>query len=144
MAKGKVRWEKKTGIGGRICGFTEEYVIKETGNWQGSRQLHKRKTGKNYGTFDLPWEPAFVDFCAKNHFGPVVSIGGLFLYKTCRKALFIFRIGKKEVEFRIWESTEDIQGYLVLRGSLEDLELELVGQKPTWTKYKERVSIDKI
>lgn len=67
----------------------------------------------------------------------MVSTSGLFLYKPCRKALFIFRIGDTHVKFRMWESTEDIQGSLLLRGDLENLKLELPGQKPAWTKSEE-------
>lgn len=42
----------------------------------------------------------------------------------------------KRVHFRIWESEADIQGHLALRGSLDQLELVLVGQQARWTQYE--------
>lgn len=69
---------------------------------------------------------------------------GLFLYKPCRKTLFIFRVDNNQVEFRMWESAEDIQGSLVLRGNLDNLEMELLGKKSTWTKWENKRPIFKV
>jgi len=140
MAKGKFRWEIFEGSGDihRIHGFTEKYIVRTVGYWH----LLERTTGRTHGDFRLPSYPAFCDLNKKYHFGAVVSTGGLFLYKPGRKALYIFRITDKQVECRMWESAEDIQCLLVLRGDLDNLELELIGQKPTWkTKSEETTPV---
>ncbi|CAL5871603.1 uncharacterized protein PFLUO_LOCUS5856 [Penicillium psychrofluorescens] len=139
MAKGRFRWEKADSGSWPIWGFTKKYIVIEVGDCH----LYERKSGNVYGTFRLPLYNAFIDFNKDNHFGPVMSTGGLFLYKPCRKAIFIFQIRDREVDFRIYESTDDIHGSLVLRGDLENFELRLVGQKPTWTKYEETVPVYK-
>jgi hypothetical protein len=102
------------------------------------RHLYERKSGNIYGNFDLVHHRAFIDFDENKHFGPMMTTGGLVLYKPCRKAIFIFRVQDQEVDVRIWESTDDIQGALVLRGNLDNLELEIIGQTPRWTKYEEK------
>lgn len=130
MEKNQLRWERD--CVGRIQGLTKEYVVMDGYWWK----LRNRKNGHLYGDFMFPIFPAFADLDERNHFGPVVSTRGLFLYKPCQKALCIFRIGDKDVEFRFWESTDIIKGSLVLRGDLENLELELVGQKRTWSEHK--------
>ncbi|KAH1355719.1 hypothetical protein KXW98_007559 [Aspergillus fumigatus] len=131
MNKREFRWER-TGGGGHIWGFTQNHIIRKVGKcW-----MHERKTGHVYGDFSLPIN-GLTDLNEEHHFGPVVSASGLFLYKPGRKAIFIFRIGEREVDARLWESTDDIQGSLLMRGGLDNLELELIGQKPTWTKYDE-------
>lgn len=134
MAKGRFRWERKGSGGGRIWGLSQKFIVIKVGKcW-----LHERKTGNVHGEFYLPHYSAFIDFNENHHFGPVVSTDGLFIYKPCRKAIFVFEICDREVEFRIWESTTNIQGSLVLRGDLNNLEVEIIGQKPTWTKYEEK------
>lgn len=137
MTKQKFRWERERSGDGHIWGFTKKYIIIKVGHCH----LHERKSGYVYGNFCLPHFTAFIDFNEDNHFGPVVSTGGLFLYKPCRKAIFIFQIRDRGVDFSIWESTDEIRGTLVLRGNLENLELALIGQKPTWTKYEETVPV---
>jgi hypothetical protein len=86
----------------------------------------------------LPSYSAFDDGDKAFHFGPAVSSGGLMLYKLSQKALIIFRVGARVVDFRVLESKDEIKGPRVLRGSLEDLELILIGQNPVWTKYEMR------
>ncbi|KAL4934815.1 hypothetical protein BDV06DRAFT_208227 [Aspergillus oleicola] len=130
MARKRFRWEKFGG-GGHIWGFTQEYIVVNVGKCH----LYKRKNGHFYGDFSLPIYKGLTELQEKHHFGPVVSASGLFLYKPGQKGIFIFQIGDRKVDARIWESTADIQGSLLLRGQLENLELELIGQKPTWTKY---------
>lgn len=103
--------------------------------------MYERKSGNVHGNFDLVHHRAFIDFDKNNHFGPVMTTGGLVFYKPCRKAIFVFQVHDKEVDIRMWESTEIIQGALVLRGNLENLELEILGQTPRWTKYEERMPI---
>ena len=132
LAKGKYRWERE-GAGGQICGFTRKYILLKVGYlW-----LRERRTGRLYGEFRLPIYTAFTSLKEEHHFGPVMSASGLFLYKPGPKAIFIFQIDDEKVDARIWESTVDIQGRLLLRGGLDNLELELIGQKPTWKKYNE-------
>ena len=120
LAKGKYRWERE-GAGGQICGFTRKYILLKVGYFW----LRERKTGHLYGEFRLPIYTAFTSLKEEHHFGPVMSARGLFLYKPGRKAIFIFQIDDEKVDARIWESTVDIQGRLLLRGGLDNLELEL-------------------
>ncbi|KZL82370.1 hypothetical protein CI238_13090 [Colletotrichum incanum] len=145
IAKGKLRWERST-TGGkhilgarRIWGFTEEYVVRDVGYIH----LYERKTGRDYGYFQFPSFPAFIDFNDDNHFGPVVSTNGLFLYKPCSKALFIFRISAREALVRIWESSDVIRGSILLRGGIEDLEVKLIGENPNWIKYEDNETVYK-
>ncbi|KAF7588278.1 hypothetical protein BBP40_005932 [Aspergillus hancockii] len=134
MTKGKFRWKKEIfGGGGHILGFTKKYILIKAGVcW-----LRERKTGHFYGDFSLPIYNSLTDLNEKHHFGPVMSASGLFLYKSGRKGIFVFEIGDRKVDARIWESTVDIQGSLLLRGGLDNLELEVIGQNPTWTKFDE-------
>ncbi len=141
IAKERFRWEReRPGAAlGEIYGFTKKYFIWKVGDWH----LYQRKTGKLYGEFSIPIYEGLISFSEEDHFGPEASTGGLFLYKPCRKALWIFRIDDEIVHLRLWKSSEDIRGSLVLRGNLENLELELIGQKPAWTKYEETQRIYK-
>ncbi|KFY46962.1 hypothetical protein V494_00255 [Pseudogymnoascus sp. VKM F-4513 (FW-928)] len=112
MAKGKFRWEKEHhSCDGHIDGFTEKYIVRTVGYVH----LHERKNGNVHGHFQLPSHTAYIDLNKDHRFGPV--------------------IGDRQVEFRIWESIEVIQGSLVVRGSLDELELELIGQKTSWIKH---------
>ena len=52
------------------------------------------------------------------------------------KALFLFRIRDDAVNFRVWQSTTDIEGSVLLRGGLENLELEVVGHEHNWTIHE--------
>ncbi|KAL7903811.1 hypothetical protein GGI35DRAFT_465183 [Trichoderma velutinum] len=140
ITRRKFRWEKREPGKGYIRGFTEKYVIREVGY----HRLHKRRSGHIHGNFQYPKYSKYIDFNEENQFGPVVSTNGLFLYKPCQKALFIFRVGDDEVDFRIWESTSNIEGCLVLRGNLEKLELKLLQQEPSWKKYHSSEPIVKI
>ncbi|KAJ5544110.1 hypothetical protein N7494_005389 [Penicillium frequentans] len=132
MTRGRFRWERPGG-GGHIWGLTQKYVLIKAGEcW-----LRKRKSGHVYGSFSLPIYTGLTDPNEETNFGPVASASGVFLHKPGRKAIFIFQIRDREVDARIWESTIDIQGSLLLRGELDNLELEVIGQNPTWTKYNE-------
>lgn len=138
MAKGRWRWEKREpGNIDRIWGFTERHVIKKAG----SLHMLERSTGYVHGTVALPIYQGFTDFDPTHHFGPVVSTGGLFIYKPSRKVLFIFQLGDKNLNLRIWESTDVIKGSLVVRGNLNNLELELIDQNPTWSKWEETIPV---
>ena len=97
--------------------------------------LRERKTGYLHGHFRFPDD--LISRKEEHHFGPVVSADGSFLYKPGRTAIFIFQIDDEKVDARIWESTVDIQGSLLLRGELDNLKLEPIGQKPSWTRYSE-------
>ncbi|KAK3175442.1 hypothetical protein K4F52_010272 [Lecanicillium sp. MT-2017a] len=119
MDSRKFRWEREDRGEGRIWGFSKKYVVKKAG----SHHMYERKTGLHYGRFDLPLYSAFIDFNEENHFGPTV--------------------GDREVDLRIWETTDKIQGYLLLRGGLDNLDVQLIGQKPTWTRHQETVSVYK-
>ncbi|KAL7904207.1 hypothetical protein GGI35DRAFT_463893 [Trichoderma velutinum] len=131
MAERNFRWEKREPGGRYIRGFTKKYVIREVGY----HHLHKRTSGHIHGSFEYPKHSKYIDFKEENRFGPVMGTNGLFLYKPCKTALFIFRIGDDKVDFYIWESTSNIEGYLVLRGKLENLELKLLQQEPSWNIY---------
>lgn len=137
MAKGKFRWERERSSSGCIWGFSPKYIIVKVGLCH----LYERKSGNVYGNFDLVHHRAFIDFKLDNHFGPVMTTGGLVIYKPCQKAIFIFQIRNNEVDVRIWESTDAIQGALLLRGNLENLELEILGQTHEWRKYEEKIQI---
>lgn len=139
MAKGRLRWEREGSSSGCIWGFSEKFIIVKVGYCH----LYERRNGNVYGNFDLVHHQAFIDFNLDNHFGPVMTLGGLVFYKPCQKAIFIFQIRNNEVDVRIWESTDVIQGALLLRGNLENLELKILGQKHEWRKYEEKVRIYK-
>jgi hypothetical protein len=127
MTKAKY-WEKRY-ENTFILALTPKFVVLKLGRCH----MVERKTGRRHGDFDLPaTDLTYVN--DNNHFGPVVSPGGLFLYKPGRKTLIIFRIGDEKVDARVWKSATDIQGFLLLRGELDNLEIELVGSQPTWTK----------
>ena len=134
MAEGRFLWGKRA-VSGSVCiwGFINKYILIKVGDCH----LYERRSGNDYGKFDLPCNQAFIDWNESHHFDPVISASGLFLYKPCQKAIFIFEIHDRAVDFRIWESTDDIRGSLVLRSNIGNLELELLGQKPKWTKYEE-------
>lgn len=139
MDKRKFRWEKEGSISGFIWGFTQKHIIIKVGYCH----LYERISGNVYGNFNLIHHQAFIDLNLDNHFGPVMTRSGLLLYKPCQKAIFIFQIRNNEVDIRIWESTDVIQGGLVLRGNLENLELEILGQTHRWRKYEEKMRIYK-
>lgn len=132
--KQRFRWERKESALGRICGFVGKRFLREIE--PGYYILHERETGRVYGNFRLPCHRVFHDQDEITRFGPVVSTGGLFVFKPCRRAFLIVRIHKRKVHARIWESAEDIKGHLVLRGGLENLELRLIGQRPNWNIYE--------
>ncbi|KAJ5544102.1 hypothetical protein N7494_005381 [Penicillium frequentans] len=140
MAEGRFLWEQRAVPGSVwIWGFIDKYILVKRGNCH----LYERRSGNDHGQFDLPCHQAFIDWNESHHFGPVMSAGGLFLYKPCQKAIFIFEIRDRAVDFRIWKSTDDIRGSLVLRGNIENLELDLLGQKPQWTNYEETERLHK-
>ena len=139
MAKGRFRWEREGSSSGCIWGFSEKYIIVKVGYCH----LHERRNGNVYGNFDLVHHRAFIDFNLDNHFGPVMTLGGLVLYKPCQTAIFVFQIHNNEVDVRIWESTDVIQGALLQRGNLENLELRILGQTHEWSKYEEKIQIHK-
>ena len=139
MAKRKFRWETEGASSGCIWGFSQKHIMIKVGRCH----LHERKSGYLYGTFDLVHQRAFIDFNLDNHFGPVMTLSGLVVYKPCQKAIFIFQIANNEVDVRIWESTDVIQGQMLLRGNLDNLELEILGQTHRWRKYEEKMRIYK-
>ena len=106
-----------------------------------SCHLYERKNGNFHGDFVLPDDRTIWEFNENNHFGPVMSTKGLFLYKSSPTAILIFRIGDRKVDVRIWESSNSLKGPLVLRGNLEDLELELIEQNPRWRKSVQTVTV---
>ncbi|KAK1713410.1 uncharacterized protein BDZ83DRAFT_756782 [Colletotrichum acutatum] len=130
--EGKFRWTHSCEKLGRIWGFTETFILMKVGNVH----LHRRNDGKTHGTFLWPSIKNFIEFTPHHDHGPVMSTNGLLLRKPCSKAIFIWQVRDKRVHFRIWESTADIQGHLALRGSLDQLELVLVGQQARWTQYE--------
>lgn len=89
MAEGRFLWEKRA-VPGSVCiwGFINKYILIEVG----SCHLYERRSGNDYGKFDLPCHQAFIDWDESRRFGPVMSAGGLFLYKPCQKAIFMFEI----------------------------------------------------
>ena len=117
----------------RIYGFKEKYVL----CWH----LYERKTGYAYGQPDLPYYTAFDHLSEEKRFGPVANTRGLFLILP--KSTFNSRINGTSDDVRMWESSKDIEGSLVLRGNLEDPELELIGQKSAWTRHEEKKRIFK-
>ncbi|KAH8655648.1 hypothetical protein BX600DRAFT_470056 [Xylariales sp. PMI_506] len=126
------RWERDD-VGVDLLCFSPKYVIVD-GHFN---RLIERQTGRIYGEFMMPLKKEFFTINSKHHFGPVVSRQGLVLYKLCPKAFYILDFSDKNiVKTRVWESEDEIQGSLVLRGSLENLELELLEQEPMWTKYE--------
>ncbi|KAH8655551.1 hypothetical protein BX600DRAFT_69897 [Xylariales sp. PMI_506] len=100
-------------------------------------RLIERQTGRIHGEFMMPLHKEFYTIDSKHHFGPVVSRQGLVLYKLSPKAFYVLDFNDKNiVRIRVWEPEDEIQGSLVLRGSLENLELELLDQEPTWMKHE--------
>lgn len=138
MTTEKFRRERGGASGHSIC-LTDKYVVKHVGQFF----LHSRQSGKEYRKFNLPYYKAFFSFDERFHFGPVVSARGLILYKTSEKALYIFYISDRVVDIRLWETDVEIKGPLVLRGSPENLELELIGKNPVWTIRHEEAYIHK-
>ncbi|KAK2059321.1 hypothetical protein LY76DRAFT_645578 [Colletotrichum caudatum] len=129
MKKGKWRWKVSREGSSRIWGFTEDFILIKVGEVH----LRRRKDGKTHGSFPFP---SFIYINPDHHHGPITSENKLFLYKPCKKAVLVWQVQDKSVRFRIWESADDIQGPLALRGSLDDLELTPVGQQCAWTCRK--------
>jgi hypothetical protein len=147
MSTEKFRWEKDNEPGEicRIRGFTKEHIIREVGH----PRLYKRSTGRAYGDYHYPQQILrHFDWDEKTYFGPVVSTGGVFLYVCGKKTLLLYQFDDQKdgkhnkdkgqtpvVRFQIWQSTtSDIQGSLVLRGNLNNIELEFLEQKHSWKK----------
>lgn len=135
--KGKLCWERKQGVSNRLLCICDRFVVSLAGYYH----LRQRHNGYIYGRFDLPRYSAFVSLKSEDHFGPLVSKQDLVLYQPSKKVIFIFSIGDRSVKFRAWESTDEIRGPLILRGSLENLELELIGKTPVWRKHEMEVPI---
>jgi hypothetical protein len=131
MAKGRFRWEMFKPVGRLFC-LTDKYVVFQVGRYK----LHQRKNGYIHGEFDFPAFRSFISLDKEDKFGPMVTKDGLVLYKPCKKALFMCHIGDREVKIRAWESKDEIRGSLVLRGDLNNLQVEIIGQNPSWTKHE--------
>lgn len=129
-----IRWEKyrRKSLSlphDEIFCLVKDYVIMDHGKYY----LLQRSNGAEYGKFDTP------NVGRRDHrecFGPFVSSEGLILFRPSAKFLYIFRVGKKKVEFRIWEAEARVQGSIVLRGELDELEWYLVDQDNVMKEHR--------
>lgn len=130
MAKRRFLWERPYTLT-LIC-VTASYVVIGEYWWH----IINCDSGLEHGQFMMPTSQAFNNLKEESHFGPVVSAKGVILQKSSDKALYIFSIHSDRVDIRVWESEERIEGCLVLRGSLAELELNIIGHSHVWTKHE--------
>ncbi|KIW22064.1 hypothetical protein, variant [Cladophialophora immunda] len=131
IVKGRFRWEMFKPVGQLFC-LTNQYVVFQVSRYK----LHQRKNGYIHGEFAFPAYSVFISLKNEDKFGPMVTKDGLVLYKPCKKALFMCHIGDREVRIQAWESEDEIRGSLVLRGDLNNLQVEIIGQNASWTKHE--------
>lgn len=123
-----MQWEKfepksRVSRHDEIFCLVDEFVVMKHGMYH----LLRRSDGVTYGKFDMPRLGRLV---ARNEdrCDPFVSMEGLVLFRPSAKFLYIFCVGRKKVEFRVWESPARVQGSFVLRGNLDSLQWRLVDQ----------------
>jgi hypothetical protein len=122
-----IRWEKFSPSNkamfnhNKIFCLVDNYVVIQYGMYH----LLKRSNGHTYGKFDMPVD-LFESFNRNGRFGPIVSKNGVIIRKPSANILYVFQITPKEVKYRIWQSEKTIEGFLVLRGSLDSLQLQLI------------------
>lgn len=137
IGKEKLLWEKYSPTGEILC-LSKKYVLVEYGDIH----LIERRNGDTHGTFRLPLYPGFISFDKQTWLDPLVSSGGLIFLKRSPKVVYIFSVGERKVTFHIRESSESLEGPLLLRGGLDNLELTTIGQGHDWRihKVEERVN----
>ena len=101
--------------------------------------LYSRENGRNRGSFLVPRPKEFPG--SDPEFGPMVSQGGLIFLKTTPETHYIFSIQSGKVYFQLWKAETKVEDPIVLRGSMDNVELEVLGKKPNWTIYKQESKI---
>ena len=71
----------------------------------------------------------------------MVSQGGLIFLKTTPETHYIFSIQSGKVYFQLWKADIKVEDPMVLRGSMDNVELEVLGKEPNWTIYKQESKI---
>lgn len=145
MSKEKFIWTKdqKAKYVGTIC-LTEQFALVRSEGISGTFYLHTRKDGKSYASFTLPLYDGFYCCDSGLLFGPVASRSSLVLCKPAKRGICVFRVGKKSLDITFWESDVDLEGLLLLRGDIDNLELRHgSGQALRYRGRKESWRIDR-
>jgi len=117
--------------------LTNKYIICRSGQ---KFTMYSRKNGHDQGSFYIPCPNDFL--CRPGlEFGPMASQGGLIFFKTTPETHYIFSIQNGKIYFQLWKAETKVEDPVVLRGSIDNVELEVLGKKPNWTIYRQERKI---
>jgi len=117
--------------------LTDKHVLCREGQ---KFTIYSRKNGHDQGSFCIPCPNDFLCFPG-NEFGPMASPSGLIFFKTTPETHYIFSIRNGKVYFQLWKAETKVEDPVVLRGSIDDVELEVLGKKPHWTIHRQEINI---
>ena len=117
--------------------LADQHILSRGGN---RFDVYSRANGRRQGWFHIPSPNEFSGFEGRQ-FGPIVSRGGLIFYKTNPKTHYIFSIQNRTAYFQLWKSETDVLNSVVLRGSMQSVELEVLDEKPKWSIYMEEATV---
>ena len=131
MATREFRWKKRY-IDGRIICLSVNYVLYQSNGDFGNICLVQRKNCHVHSDFTMPIPSAMSALGNEPHSDFWRARSDLIIWNRSR-TLIILRLSANVVEYRVLESAEEIRGAILLKGSLESLSVEIIGQEPCWS-----------
>ena len=131
IATREFRWRIRY-IDGRVMCLSGNYILYQDSEEFDKVWLVQRKNGHVYGSVTIPI-PSATSTLGNEPYSNIWRTESDLIVWNRPRALIIFRLSADVVEYRVWKSANEIRGAILVKGSLETLSVEIIGQEPCWS-----------